>query len=98
MLERTYQKYLIQKCKDVFPGCVVLKNDSSYIQGIPDLLILYQNKWAMLEVKPHERYRMSPNQEYYLHLLNDMSYASFIHPENEEAVFYALQQTFSARR
>lgn len=98
MKENAYQAYLVKRLHDVFPGAVVLKNDPSYLQGIPDLLILYNDRWAMLEVKAHERYRMSPNQEYYMNKLNGMSFAAFIYPENEEEVFDALQQTFSARR
>lgn len=98
MLESKYQAYLIKLIQEVFPGSLVLKNDPSYLQGIPDLLILYKDRWAVLEVKPHERYKMSPNQEYYLNMLGRMSFASFIYPENEEEVIHALQQTFSTRR
>ena len=45
-LERDFQGQLIKDIKQMFPGCIVMKNDSSYIQGIPDLLILYKDKWA----------------------------------------------------
>ena len=98
MLERDYQARLIQKLKDRFKHCVVLKNDSSYLQGIPDLLILYKNRWAMLEVKPSAHYTYQPNQDYYIHLLDDMSFAAVIYPENEEDVLDDLQYAFSARR
>ena len=50
-LERDFQTSLIREIKLMFPGCIVLKNDASYIQGIPDLLVLYDDKWASLEVK-----------------------------------------------
>ena len=50
-LERDFQAKLILELKDRFPGCMVMKLDSSYIQGIPDLLILYHDKWASLECK-----------------------------------------------
>ena len=82
----------------MFPGCVILKNDAGYMQGIPDLLILFENKWAMLEVKASERSREQPNQDYFVDLLDSMSFAAFIYPENEDEVLYALQQTFRPRR
>ena len=82
----------------MFPGCVILKNDAGYMQGIPDLLILFENKWAMLEVKASERSREQPNQNYFVELLDSMSFAAFIYPENEDEVLYALQQTFRPRR
>lgn len=78
----------------MFPGCVIMKNDPRYVQGIPDILILFNNKWAMLEVKLDGSANIQPNQEYYVNLFNDMSFASFINPENEEDILYALQLTF----
>ena len=40
-LERDFQAKLILELKDRFPGCMVMKLDSSYIQGIPDLLFVF---------------------------------------------------------
>ena len=51
MLESKFQSNLIKELKSMFPGCIVMKNDSSYIQGIPDLIVLHQDKWATLECK-----------------------------------------------
>jgi hypothetical protein len=98
VLERDYQARLIQRLKCQFKGCVILKNDSSYLQGIPDLLILYKNRWAMLEVKPSKLHLYQPNQDYYIQLLDGMSFAAVIYPENEEDVLDDLQYAFSARR
>lgn len=97
-LERDFQAKLIKEIKQIFKGCIVMKNDSSYIQGIPDLLILYRDKWAALEVKKSETAHHQPNQEYYVELMDEMSYASFIYPENKEEVLYELQQTLFSRR
>lgn len=94
MLESAFQSQLIRELKKQFPGCIVLKNDPDYIQGIPDLLILYKNKWASLECKKHSRAKKQPNQEYYVGLMNEMSFARFICPENKEEVLRELQQTF----
>lgn len=96
--ENEYQAYLIEKIKSEFPDCVVLKNDSSYIQGFPDLTILCGSKWAILEVKRSARERSQPNQEWYIDKLNSMSYAAFIFPENEEEVFDELQQALKPSR
>lgn len=98
MLENAYQPQVIKKLRLMFPGCVILKNDSAYMQGVPDLIILYKNKWAMLEVKPSARSRLRPNQEYYVELFDEMSFAAFIYPENEEEVLDALQRSFQPRR
>lgn len=90
MTEAAYQGKLIKKIKEMFPGCLVLKEDSGYLQGIPDLLILYRNKWATLEVKINEDAEHQPNQDYYVGKMNEMSFSSFIFPENEEMVLNEL--------
>jgi hypothetical protein len=92
MLERDYQAKLISKLKDILPGCVILKNDTDYLQGIPDLLILYGGRWAMLEVKRSASASHQPNQDYYVDMLGRMSYAAFIFPENEEEILREVQR------
>lgn len=91
-LERDYQAKLIKKIKDQFPGCIVMKNDSSYIQGIPDLLVLYRDKWASLEVKRSATASHRPNQEYYVDLMDGMSFSRFISPDNEKEVLHEMEQ------
>lgn len=98
MRENTYQHYLIGMIKAMFPDCFIMKNDPTYMQGVPDLLILHGDRWAMLEVKPSERSRSQPNQEYWVRFLDGMGYASFIYPENEEVVLRDLQLLFAPRR
>lgn len=95
-LERDFQAGLIKDLKQMFPGCIVMKNDSSYIQGIPDLLILYKDKWASLEVKKAVNANRQPNQEYYVNQMNEMSFSRFIFPENKESVLNDLYQTFKS--
>ena len=97
-LERDFQASLIKELKNIFKGCIVMKTDSSYIQGIPDLLILYKNKWASLEVKKSSNASKRPNQEYYVKLMDKMSFSRFISPENKEEILNELQQTFQSRR
>ncbi len=96
MLESKFQADLIKDIKNMFPGCVVMKNDSSYIQGIPDLLVLYNDRWASLECKKSEGARKQPNQEYYVEKLDSMSFSRFIFPENKEEVLRELQSAFQA--
>lgn len=97
MTEGEFQKKLIDEIQDLLPGCYVLKNDPDYIQGIPDLLILYNDKWAALEVKRSANASIRPNQEYYVKEFGKMSYASFVFPENKEEVLNELQQALGAR-
>lgn len=92
MLERMYQRSLIKTLNEMFPGCIILKNDSGYIQGIPDLLILHNNRWAALEVKAYRDAPSEPNQAFYINEMNRMSFAAFIYPEIEDEVLDALQQ------
>lgn len=54
MLENKFQANLIKELKKRFPSCIVMKNDPTYIQGIPDLLVLHKDKWAALECKKSE--------------------------------------------
>lgn len=94
MLESEFQAKLIRELKKMFPGCIVTKNDPNYIQGFPDLTILYNNKWATLECKKNSRAKKQPNQEHYVGRMNEMSFSSFICPENKEEVLHELQQVF----
>jgi hypothetical protein len=98
MTENQYQAKLIKKLEQMFPGCVILKNDSGYRQGIPDLVILWKDYWASLEVKVSEEAISQPNQDHYIQQLNEMSFAAYIFPENEEEVLSALQQAFEPPR
>lgn len=82
----------------MFPGCIVLKNDPNHIQGIPDLTILWNRYWATLEVKRSPKANHQPNQDYYVQKMNDMSFSSFIYPENKEEVLNELQQSFGLKR
>lgn len=97
MTESQYQTRLIKKLKRMFPGCMVLKNDAQYLQGILDLTVLYRLHWAMLEVKAGADAPFQPNQEYYLQQIGEMSFAAVIYPENEEDVLDALQEAFASR-
>lgn len=96
MLESNFQGGLIKDLKKRFPGCVITKLDANYIQGFPDLLVLYKNKWAILECKRSKSAIKQPNQQYYVDKLNDMSFSRFIYPENKEEVLYDLQQSFDS--
>lgn len=101
MRERDYQAGLIRKLRKLYPKAIVLKNDSGYMQGIPDLTILCGDRWAALEVKarePRTAQAFEPNQEWFLATMNEMSFAACIYPENEKEVLRGLQQALSSRR
>lgn len=99
-LESTFKARLRRELKELFPGCVILKNDAEGQQGIPDMLILYKNKWAMLEVKRQRPTPSSyePNQEWWIDKLDRMSFAACIYPENKEDVLNDLQYAFRSAR
>ena len=94
--ERKFQAELIKEIKMRFPGSMVLKNDSSYIQGIPDLTVLCDSHWATLEVKKAADSPHQPNQDYYIETMDNMSFSRFIFPENKEEVLNELEQSFKA--
>lgn len=96
--ESAFQREIIESIKERFPGCKVLKTDANHIQGFPDLLILYEDRWAALETKREACSKHRPNQDYYVTELNRMSYSSFVYPENKEKVLNDLQQALRSER
>lgn len=101
MLETDFQKDLVEEIKERFPGAIVYKNEPTVsFQGIPDLTVLYGNKWAWLECKASEKDRRKPrpNQERYVAQGDSMSFARFIYPENKQEVLNELQQAFGTGR
>jgi hypothetical protein len=93
-LERNFQSKLISRLYEIFPEAIVLKNDANYLQGFPDITILYGNRWAVLETKREKISHRQPNQGYYVKTLNDMSFSRFVNPDNVEEVLSELQEAF----
>lgn len=96
MRESQFQAQLINKLNKMLPGIIILKNDPNYIQGIPDLILLYKNRWAALEVKRGATASVRPNQAHYVRTMYAMSYAAFIYPENESEILNEVQQSLTA--
>ena len=94
--ENEFQSKLIKELKVRFPGCIVTKLDANHIQGIPDLLILWNDRWAVLECKKSAKAKHQPNQDYYVKRLDEMSFSRFIFPENKESVLDELQSAFQS--
>lgn len=95
-LESGFQDKLIADLKKIFKDCLVFKMDQ--IQGIPDLLILYRDTWFSLECKKSANAKRQPNQEYYVDIMNKMSFSRFIYPENKDSVLDELKQIFDERK
>lgn len=96
--EGPFQTTVRENIEAMLPGAIVIKGDSSYRQGVPDLIVFYEDRWAALEVKKSAKETPRPNQPYYVELLNEMSFSAFIYPENKEEVLRELQQTLRAKR
>ena len=94
VLERNFQRDLIKEIKKRFKGSIVCKLDANYIQGIPDLLVLYKDRWATLECKRSAHATHRPNQDYYVEKMKQMSYSAFIYPENKEEILNELRRVF----
>lgn len=97
-LESQFKAKLIREIQRLYPGAIVLKTDANQIQGIPDQIILYENRWAAFEAKRSERAPHRPNQDYYVGLFNEMSYAAFVYPQNKEVFLDELQQALRPGR
>ena len=97
-LEKTFQAKLVAELKTIFKDAIITKLDAGYKQGIPDLLILYKDRWATLECKRSANAKRRPNQKYYVDKMNNMSFSRFIFPENKEEVLNELQQAFELDR
>lgn len=93
MLESKFQSALIRDIKKRFPGCYVFKNDPTLNQGIPDLLVLYHDKWAALECKQSAAAAHRPNQDWHVDNMNKMSFAAFVWPENKKEVIDAMARS-----
>ena len=91
-----FQLYLKKRLEREFPGCIVLKNDPSWIQGIPDLLFLWNTNWCALETKAYLNATQRPNQAYYVDLMDQMSYARFVSPDNVEEVLNEIHRSFGS--
>lgn len=94
MLERDFERGLRKRLERLFPGCLYLKLDPTAIQGIPDRLVVWQDRWAALELKRSRRAKRQPNQEHYVRMMDEWSFAAFVYPENVEEVLDALQRAF----
>lgn len=97
-LERDYQTGVLARIRAMFPGCIILKNDEGYQQGIPDWTILWVDRWAFLEIKRDRDAEVQPNQPWFIEKAGRMCFGAFIYPENEEEVLHALEITFRSRR
>lgn len=97
MLENRFKRELRKEIERRLPGCLVLHLDPSDIQGIPDMLVLYEDRWAALEGKKNASASHRPNQDYYVNMMDDMSFAAFIYPENREEVLHAMERSLTRR-
>ena len=92
--ESDFQADVIKMVEARFPGCYCVKQDTR--QGTPDLLILHQKHWAMLENKIDENAEHQPNQDWYVNHFNEMSFSAFVYPENVEEVLNEMERSFQA--
>lgn len=96
--ESKFQKKLKDDIRELFPGAVVTKMDANDIQGIPDLLVIWFDKWALLECKESRKASKRPNQDYYVNMFRTWSYSAFVYPENKEEILDELQSAFKSSK
>lgn len=98
MLEREFQPLLKKELERRLPGCTILKQDPNQLQGVPDLLVLFEDKWALLETKRKAAAARRPNQEYWVEKFDQMSFSAFVNPSNMNEVLDELQAAFRGGR
>ena len=94
--ESDFQSDLIKMIEQRFPGAYVRKQETQ--QGTPDLLVLYQEHWAMLENKIDENAVHQPNQDWWVNHFNEMSYSAFVYPSNVEEVLNEMERSFQVTK
>lgn len=85
-MESSLQSKVIRELRTAFPTAIIIKNDASYIQGIPDFTILYHNVWIFIEFKDKSKSAYRPNQEYYLDLAKQWSFSFTVSHDNWNSV------------
>jgi hypothetical protein len=93
--ESEFQSDLIKQIKKDLPGSLVLKNDPGYLQGVPDLVVMHGDKYALLEVKKSPDEPHQPNQDYYIEKAKQESFGEFIFPENKEEILSEMYDYFT---
>lgn len=95
MLESEFQPELKRQLEHRFPGCTILKQNPNERQGIPDLLVLHEDNWALLETKRAFKASKQPNQPYYVDKFNEMSFSAFVNPDNMVEVLDEMDRRFN---
>lgn len=95
-LESGFQDKFKKELLERFPGSMVFKMDQ--VQGIPDILVLYEDKWASFECKRNDSSHKQPNQEYYVDLMNQMSFSRFVNKDNMNEVLDELSRSWKTKR
>lgn len=94
--ESVFQQELKQEIENMFPGAIVAKMEA--FQGVPDLIVLWYENWALLECKRSKNASKQPNQDYYVNMFRTWSYSAFIYPENKQEVLDELQSAFRSKK
>lgn len=68
--------------------CLIMKNDPTFKQGMPDQIVIVEPFHVFLEYKRSKSESHRPNQDYYVNLFNKQGgYAAFIYPDIEQQIF-----------
>lgn len=75
-------------------GCRVIKQDPAIgkQKGIPDLLLLKEGWWGMLEIKAAKNSSHQPGQDDWVAWADDNSYGKFVYPGNWEQIKEELEE------
>lgn len=93
MRESAFERRVVSDIKSWNDNVLVLKNNASMIQGIPDRTVYFADKFAMLEFKKSKDAKHQPNQDWYIDKINSNGgFARFIYPENEEKTLADLKK------
>ena len=95
--ETKFKKMFKKKLKRLYPECIIVEADPTYFWSVPDVYFFLGSFWAALEFKRTEGSSRRPNQEYWVEVLDKMSFARFVYPGVEEEVLSELEAAIQNR-
>lgn len=93
-LESTFEKEFCKALRQTLGERYTYTFKLTAAKGIPDRLILYKDKYALLEFKQYKNAKKQPGQETWVGHFDNLAYAAIVYPENAEKVMQDILNYF----
>jgi hypothetical protein len=94
--ESKFEQDFCRRLRNVDKDVIVVKLTG--ISGIPDRIVLYHDKFVLLEFKRSKNASHRPLQDWYIDHFDGWGLARFVYPENGEEVFSEVLDWFGLSR